>query len=304
MIGYLDLRHERTFWHHRSGWAYAIRSLEGLNNPAGVKFFGFLDLDLLEDTIIREKFVGVIHNPLFVPADFGYKYMTNPGLYRTFLSTKWKTHESNCLGLYTLSKDLAGKVSDFVSCPVESLYHPIEGVNLKFSYKDYVSSGGVLHLGQWMRRFDSFYRLRLNRPKYLLSIPDDCKPDGWDGITILEWVPHEELDKLLSFNVVFNHFFDVSACNAVLDCIIRNTPIVTNRLPANEEYLGKDYPLFFDRLHEAEDILRDDARILLGHKYLAKMDKSHLTGSHFLKSLYEGKIYQNLLNSRREFKLV
>jgi len=303
MIGYLNLQNQRTFKHHRSGWGYAMRSLECLHNSSGVRFLGFLDLDIISGPV-REEFIGVVHNPLFVPADFGTKYLSNPGLYRTFLSENWKISAGNCIGLYTLSKELAKEVSDFVVCPVESLYHPVEEVGNKFNYGMYEVRGGVLHLGQWMRRFDSFYRLRIDRPKYLLSIPDDCKPGGWDGIQVLEWVPHRELDRLLSFNVVFNHFFDVAACNAVLDCIIRNTPIVTNRLPANEEYLGREYPLFFNRIVEAEEILNDAGRILEGHEYLVEMDKSHLTGEYFAKSVYCSKIYQSLLKRRGEIRLI
>lgn len=304
MLGCINLDNQRVFEHHRSGWSYAIRSLRPLHNSSGVKFLGFLDLDILGGGI-SESFVGVVHNPLFVPADFGRKYVNNPGLYRTFLSKNWKASASYCLGLYVLSRDLAGKVSDFVSCPVEVLHHPIEGCGQFFKYDRYVRRGGVLHLGQWMRRFDSFYRLRLSRPKYLLSIPDDDMPDGWEEVMVLGWVPHGELDRLLSFNVVFNHFFDVSACNAVLDCIIRNTPIVLNRLPANEEYLGRDYPLFFDRLCEAEDILNDDSRIKAGHEYLVGMDKSNLQGDFFMRTLSSGGIYRSLMKrGERAFKLV
>ena len=292
MIKKLNLKNQRIFSHHRSGWSYAISSLQDLHINNGIRFLGFLDLDLLAGPVL-EPFIGIIHNPLFLPVGCGSKYLNNPGLYNTFLSKNWLDSVSYCLGLYSLSHDLAKKATDFVSCPVESLYHPIEVCGTAFNCDLFKRSGRVLHLGQWMRRFDSFDRLSLVRKKVLLKI-DNENLLNHNGILKLDWVSHSKLDEILSYSVVFNHFFDVSACNAVLDCIIRSTPIVTNRLPANEEYLGKDYPLFFDSLAEAESILNDDNRILIGHEYLKNMNKSHLTGEHFRNSIYNGKIYKEL----------
>ena len=70
------------------------------------------------------------------------------------------------------------------------------------------------------------------------------------------------------------------ANNAVVECIVRNTPLVVNRLPALEEYLGKDYPLFFDRIEDATGLFAVD-KILTGHTYLKGLDKRPFTDEYF-----------------------
>jgi hypothetical protein len=64
-----------------------------------------------------------------------------------------------------------------------------------------------------------------------------------------------EYDELLSQNIVFVDLFDASANNTVLECIVRRTPIIVNRLEGVVEYLGEDYPLYFSELSEVEGLL-------------------------------------------------
>ena len=61
----------------------------------------------------------------------------------------------------------------------------------------------------------------------------------------------EEYDDLLTNNIVFVDLFDASANNTVLECIVRRTPIIINNIGAVSEYLGKDYPLYFENLEES-----------------------------------------------------
>ena len=61
--------------------------------------------------------------------------------------------------------------------------------------------------------------------------------------------------------------------NTVVECIVRCTPLVINRLPALEEYLGEDYPLFYEG-YSLEKVTRK--RIRQGHEYLKRLDKSKL----------------------------
>ena len=58
----------------------------------------------------------------------------------------------------------------------------------------------------------------------------------------------EEYDDLLSKNIIFIDLYDASANTVVVECIARKTPLLVTRLDAVIEYLGKDYPLYFDNL--------------------------------------------------------
>ena len=94
----------------------------------------------------------------------------------------------------------------------------------------------------------------------------------------------EEYDTLLSENIVFIDLFDAAANNTVLECIIRNTPIIVNKLESVVEYLGEDYPLYFKDLKDVPSLLISN-NILKAHLYLKKLDKSQLSIDFFTKKL-------------------
>jgi hypothetical protein len=111
-------------------------------------------------------------------------------------------------------------------------------------------------------------------------------------IEILERVSDEEYDELLTKNIVFINLIDASTVNTILECIVRNTPIIVNKLPAVVELLGENYPLYFDsdigHINEQVSILLFDTRNLkLAHKYLKAMDKSKFSIEYFMKDLTE-----------------
>ena len=97
-----------------------------------------------------------------------------------------------------------------------------------------------------------------------------------ESIEIINFLSNCEYDKLLSKSVVFLYLMDCSAVNTVIECIIRNTPIILNRHPALEEYLGIDYPGFYDNMYEAGVIVNDDWKLLKIHLFLVNMNKDHL----------------------------
>jgi hypothetical protein len=66
------------------------------------------------------------------------------------------------------------------------------------------------------------------------------------NIEIIETLENSDYDTLLSENIVCIYLVDASTVNTVLECIVRNTPIIINRHPAVVELLGNDYPLFYN----------------------------------------------------------
>jgi polysaccharide pyruvyl transferase WcaK-like protein len=102
------------------------------------------------------------------------------------------------------------------------------------------------------------------------------------SVTILERLPDDEYDELLSSSVVFLKLEEVSACNTVIECVVRNTPLLVNRLPPLEELLGKDYPLFYSDIADAGRLADDTSKIVAAHLYLLRMDKTPLMIETFL----------------------
>jgi polysaccharide pyruvyl transferase WcaK-like protein len=112
-----------------------------------------------------------------------------------------------------------------------------------------------------------------------------------NSVEILSFVSNDAYDQLLSKNIVFLHLYDAAAVNTVLECIVRNTPLIVNRLPALEEVLGCDYPGFYEdtiTLHDAAAIAMDRDRLFKIYTHLCtKIDKSRFTIEHFLNAFQD-----------------
>jgi len=72
----------------------------------------------------------------------------------------------------------------------------------------------------------------------------------------------DEYDALLRENIVLIDLVAASASNSILHCASARLPCLIRRLPAVEEYIGKDYPLYFSSFAELQAILRDEAQFL------------------------------------------
>lgn len=77
-------------------------------------------------------------------------------------------------------------------------------------------------------------------------------------------------EHLLTENVLVLSLYDASANNAVLEAAAAGTPLVMNRLPAVEEVLGADYPLYADTPEAASEALHDWPRLQAAHEHLLR----------------------------------
>ena len=111
----------------------------------------------------------------------------------------------------------------------------------------------------------------------------------------ITYLPAPEYDRLLAENIVLIHLYDSSANNTIIECIVRNTPVLVNPLEAIKEYLGADYPFYFNTLEEAAQKAADYDLILKTHRFLVNHPiKEKLTGEYFLKSFVESGNYRKL----------
>ncbi len=118
-----------------------------------------------------------------------------------------------------------------------------------------------------------------------------------DNIVVQERLSNDQYDTLLAENIVFINLIDASAVNTVLECIVRNTPIVVNRHPAVVEMLGVHYPLYYGDNYgkissaamdsDIEKLLSDTINIKHAYKYLLHMDKSKFMIDTFLTKFKE-----------------
>lgn len=102
------------------------------------------------------------------------------------------------------------------------------------------------------------------------------------SVDFIEKLSNDDYDKLLTENIVFINLVDASAVNTVIECIIRDTPIIINNHPAVVELLGENYPLYFNSNYnsyfemntEIVNLLKDTNNIKKAYTYLKGLDKS------------------------------
>ena len=170
----------------------------------------------------------------------------------------------------------------------------------------------IVQLGFWLRKLHSIKHLKADGYRKIWIAAHDyarLKRDneaeamdtyneyGLDHIGLYEeWdlLDNLEYDHLLSENIIFLDLYDASANNVVVECIVRNTPILVNRTPGVVEHLGPDYPLFFDSLDEASEKIKDEAVVHDAHVYLGNMDKAQYDFGYFTETFTTSGIYTDL----------
>lgn len=111
------------------------------------------------------------------------------------------------------------------------------------------------------------------------------------SVDIIEKLENDDYDKLLSENIVFINLVDASAVNTVIECIVRNTPIIINKHPAILEMLGDKYPLYYENETnyfeintQVNNLLTNTSNIKKAYNYLQKLDKSSYSINTFVKN--------------------
>lgn len=309
----LDLSDTVDFRAHRSGWGYCMSKLKGFHSKNGIKFNDFIEKDFGWDIKnyysagesnykkYNHDWIGVWHNPPNSPDWFDISNSPQAILKRDIFQKSLK----NCKAIVCLSEYLSSWLSERIENPIITVKHPTEIPRLKWDVKNYLKSDRkqIVQIGYWLRKMESIHNLKCSsdyskvwlpsNKEYAIYLFDifkktqtDCKESDymWSGVD-MKRISNEEFDDTLSRCVVFLDQYDSSANNAVVESVARNTPILTNRLPAVEEYLGKDYPLFFDNLDHASVLLSDSQKIYEAHLYLKNMNKRWISGTFFANDL-------------------
>lgn len=319
--GKFNLNNQTVFYTHRSGWAYAINCIKNLHSSDGIRFEGFLEKTFswekynnIKKNVIpfKEHWVGVIHNPMMSENNlnlFSTKKLFNSIVFLKSLET--------CKGLYVLSNDLKEKIKDKVgNVPIEFLYHPTETPKSVFTMERFKNNVDkkIVSVGSWARRFLTIYLLKT--PDYMkkrIIEPASLTPEKFqymlelektemnftgeldDTVEFIDYQDSECYDRMLSNNIMFMDFYDISASNLIIECIVRNTPILVKKHNAVIDYLGIDYPFYFNTVEEASDKINNETLIEETYTYLLNLKtKEFLTQDYFINSITNGKIYNCL----------
>lgn len=132
------------------------------------------------------------------------------------------------------------------------------------------------------------------RNEWIASLKEFLK-ESENSVNVIETLSDTDYDDLLSRNIVFLKLTDAVAVNTLLECFIRNTPVLINKLPAVIELFGEDYPFYYTSFSEATEKLTLK-NIQATCRYLSNKDKTKVSLIYFQKSL------QNIINLVQDVK--
>jgi hypothetical protein len=302
--------------HPRPGVRSGPELLEALRRPAYETRWTAEERRIIP---IREPWVGVWHNPQGMPPWF------HPDLAPELILDKgvWRDSLPHCRGLFALSEHLASWLRTATGLPVSVVHPPCEIPDRQFDFDRFLANPDkrIVQIGWWLRRLTAIDRLPLAaeapvRYRKLRLVPgfapnaaahlDDLRalectvhplqlPAGDAAVETWSHLPNDAYDELLAENIAFVQLHAASANNVVVECLARGTPLLVNKLPAVEEYLGPDYPLYYHDLEAAAAYAVDLPRLRAAHEYLRHSPmRARLSPEAFRRSVEQSEVYQRL----------
>ena len=293
---------------HRGGWNTVIDSLSQikfLNDSSPFVFLDMIERYFLweKNPPLQQKWSGFMHCTPSTPP-----YLDIVNISKLFTNRVFIASLDHCHLIFTLSnyvtKYLNAEFSKLQKkITVHTLVHPSDMNDIVFFDLDKYTqnrSKKLLQIGQQMRKVTSIYLLgdidhekiwltgTKNMQKCNQLLDFECKylritlPPNKVKMYYTE--TFEEYDNLMAENVVFVDFFDAAANNTIIECIVRHTPIICKRLEGVVDYLGPDYPLYFDQLDQVKSLLTIE-NIEKAYTYLKNMDKRDFEMDCFLKKI-------------------
>ena len=298
---------------HRSGWNGAISALKKLHNENGILLDSYIDetFDWGDPSKIpyAQEWIGFMHFPHNAPP-WHPDYNRNE---KVFSNSPFIESLKYCKGIFALSEYHCKSLRERLDIPVSHLMLPTETPELTWDYDRFKANKTkkVIQLGFFLRRMHSIYLLPSTKYKKVLLQPNSDKiesfmalekekvlqgiPIDYDSTEVVTFISNDAYDKLLSENIAFTDVYDASANNVIVECMVRNTPLLINPIEPVVEYLGKDYPFYFTSLEEAAQKLENDDLVYETHIYLSNHPgKQKLSYDYFVESLKNSDIYKNI----------
>jgi hypothetical protein len=277
------------------------------NTKSDIIFFDILERYFIWNTNYKcsNRWIGIIHCTQNTP-----DYLNIVNIKNLFKNKNFIESLANCIYIISLSNYVAEYIKNEllrlnITINIIVLKHPVDIENIKFfDFDKFLLNDNkqIIQIGQQLRKMTSIYLLETKYKKLWLTGTknlDKCKlllNKELEYLKItkkinysqveMKYVNVEEFDTLLQENIVFIDLFDASANNTILECIIRNTPIIVNKLPAVIEYLGEEYPLYFNDIKEVSKIITNTELIRKGYEYLKEMNKEEYKIKNFIKKIY------------------
>jgi hypothetical protein len=112
-----------------------------------------------------------------------------------------------------------------------------------------------------------------------------------NSVLPISTLSNQDYDELLSQNIIFIDLIELSACNTLLECIVRNTPILIKPLEPVIERLGINYPMYWTNYEDINELLTVE-NIKKTYKYLKNLDKSCYSYQSWINSIIKSNIFK------------
>jgi hypothetical protein len=299
---------------HRGGWKEIINNLiqstiiSNNNINHGILLLDVVSKFFLWDDrkhVIQKDWVGIIHIVPNTP-----DYLKNIKIENLLNNYYFKQSLKYCKGIIVLSKYLQYYLEKQISnVKIGFIKHP-SVINTKdkfdidvFSQNILNKKSKVIQLGSQLRFLTSIYKLKTMYPKIWLPgrtdnqllmfwLRKECEHyhisltlEEKKSVTIFYTENYEDYDNMILNNIIVIHLINASANNAIIELLSLHIPFFVNKLAAVVEYIGEDYPLYFTKLEEVEEIINDTDLLLKkmkeGTDYLKNRKKPDISLSHF-----------------------
>ena len=282
---------------HRDGGPYVYRMLQAVCNGRGIWLDDFADASFAWRSgarPIQEPWVAIFHHPVEVnsPLKEEAEFTWDNTLNRRNI---WARSRDFLKGAVCLSQQLADHVRAKLGIPVIALPHPTpcdrptwkSGVFKARSDGYFIRDTRILHKMQKSPSYD--YERTAQFLPWHRSRDARLKTPLETGVRVtdVQYMQPATYDTWMARGVHITYLYGACANNVVIECMARCTPLLVNPLPTVVEYLGRQYPLYFETPQEAFDLLHDVDRVMCAHEYLKGVDPDFLDGRVFAQRVKE-----------------
>ena len=275
-----------SWWHHLSnggwGWVSDIIYDNYHNKSATTDLFTAYEYQI-RDSKLSKPCVAFFHQVIL-----GYvRSLENLVAHET-----WQHNIKMISGAVTVCEEQKNFLQEHGLSNVTCIPHPTPLDVPTWQQSEFKDT--ILHVGVHCRELEFLSQLADESVgnfnyKYLAA-KDDVPNQLSNRINILKRVTDQKFNNLLVSSVIFLQLKSATANNTVLECIARGTPVIVNPIGGIPEYLGKDYPLYYNGLENAKDLIksiREDPDILIDtHNYLMNI-RERFSKDKFIQGLNE-----------------
>lgn len=309
----INISNPTYFSAHRSGWGYAMSGLMKYHDNKSILLDDFIDITFgynfhsnLQKKVIpyKKPWIGFLHHPPFICPWYEDEYKESIDIHNFLNMDVFLASLEQCRGIFVLSeylkKYLQNNFDQFKNIPIFVLKHPTEYGLYEWDFskfkKFYAESGiKLIGIGYFLRNLSSIFEVsapkkidKILLPSHLeMAISNLEREIAYKNleidktrVKILSWQNNSFYDKILEQSIVFLDLYDTSCNNAIIESIIRNTPLIINKHPATVEYLGEKYPSYYKNIDQVSELLTYDS-IQTTAEYLQKFPKLELTLDYF-----------------------